>query len=124
MQRTTNHRATSARKATSTRFDPFRLRSLIAEATTDSTDESDEHAGLLSMIREEVSCPFGARVQGEDVECIRFEWPKTGYGLNAVCQTKKGKTRVVDICLLEVCEPLPRGYEWIEAYFAWRDMLS
>src|ERR1700723_2633103 len=90
-----------------------KLRALIDRATSDSIDESDEHAGLLSMIREEVVCPFRARVSGEEVECVRFEWPKNGYGLNAVCKSK-GKTLVVDISMVE----------GIEAYFAWRDLLN
>jgi hypothetical protein len=105
------------------RPDRKKLRALIDQATSDSVDESDEHAGLLSMIREEVTCPFAARVQGEEVECLRFEWPKNGYGLNAVCKTKD-KTRVVDISSLEWVEPRPRGHEWIEAYFAWRDLVG
>lgn len=100
-----------------------KLRALIDQATSDSVDESDEHAGLLSTIREEVVCPFRARVDGEDVECIRFEWPKNGYGLNAVCKAR-GKTLVVDIARVEAVEPLPKGHEWIEAYFAWRDLVS
>jgi hypothetical protein len=98
-----------------------RLRALIDQATGDSQDESDEHAGLLSTIREEVECPFHARLAGEVVECIRFEWPKNGYGLNAVCKSK-GKTDIVDIAKLEWLPPLPKGHEWIEAYFAWRDL--
>jgi hypothetical protein len=100
-----------------------KLRAMIDQATSDSVDESDEHAGLLSMIREEVVCPFRARVEGEEVDCIRFEWPKNGYGLNAVCKAK-GKTLVVDIAKVEGIEPLPKGHEWIEAYFAWRDLLN
>jgi len=100
-----------------------RLRALIDQATSDSVDESDEHAGLLSMIREEVVCPFRARVGDEDVECVRFAWPKNGYGLNAVCKAK-ANTLVVDIAKLECVEPLPKGHEWIEAYFAWRDLLN
>jgi len=76
----------------------------------------------LSMIREEVVCPFLTRIAGEDVECIRFEWPKNGYGLNAVCKSK-AKTCVVDIGMLEWIEPLPKGHEWIDAYFAWRDLI-
>jgi len=103
--------------------DPKRLRALIDQATGDSLDESDEHAGLLSTIREEVVCPFRARLGGEDVECVRLEWPRNGYGLNAVCKSK-GKTQVVDITLLEWLEPRPKGHEWIEAYFAWRDLLG
>jgi hypothetical protein len=103
--------------------DRVKLRALIDQATGDCVDESDEHAGLLSVIREEVACPFPARVAGEDVECIRFEWPKNGYGLNAACKSKS-KTFVVDIGALEWVEPLPKGHEWIEAYFAWRDLLG
>jgi len=103
--------------------DRKKLRALIDQATSDSVDESDEHCGLLSMIREEVVCPFPARIAGEDFECVRFEWPKNGYGLNAVCKSK-AKTRVVDITMLEWIEPLPKGHEWIDAYFAWRDLIG
>jgi len=106
------------------KYDRSKLRALIDEATTDSNDESDEHAGLLGMIREEVACPFRARIQGEDVECTRFEWPKKGYSLNAVCQTRKGKTRIVDISLLEWPDSLPEGHKWIEAYLAWRELMN
>ena len=109
---------------TSVSVDHSRLRALIDEATVDSNDESDEHAGLLGMIREEVSCPFPARIQGEEVECIRFEWPREGYSLNAVCLTKRGKTRVVDISQLERPDSLPEGYKWIEAYLAWRELMD
>ncbi len=108
----------------SVKYDRSKLRALIDEATTDSNDESDEHAGLLGMIREEVACPFQARIQGEDVECTRFEWPKKGYSLNAVCQTRKGKTRIVDISLLEWSDSLPEGHKWIEAYLAWRELMD
>jgi hypothetical protein len=97
------------------------LRAMIDQATRDSLDESDEHAGLLSTIREEVACPFPARLGGEEVECIRLEWPRNGYGLNAVCKSK-GKTQVVDIGRLDWVEPRPKGHEWIEAFFAWRDL--
>jgi len=105
------------------RSERTRLRALIDRATGDSLDESDEHAGLLSTIREEVVCPFPARLAGEDVECVRLEWPKKGYGLNAVCKSS-ARTQVVDISVLEFVQPLPKGHEWIEAFFAWRDLVS
>jgi hypothetical protein len=104
----------------SIKFDHARLRALIDEATFDSNDESDEYAGLLGMIRDEVAYPFCARVQGEDVECIRFERSTKGFGLNAICLGQKSKSRTVNIDNLEWTDPLPRGYEWIEAYLAWR----
>ena len=103
--------------------DDRRLRAMIDRATRDSLDESDEHAGLLSVIREEVACPFVARIDGEDVECIRLDWPHRGYGLNAVCRTHSG-ARVVDISKLELVEPYPRGHDWIDAYLAWRDLVG
>ncbi len=112
--RTGSAAATSGRK---------KLRALIDQATRESSDESEEHAGLLSVIRDEVQCPFTARVENEVVECERLEWPKNGYGLNAVCKSS-GKTRVVDISRLEWVDPLPKGHEWIDAYFAWRDMVK
>ncbi len=107
------------------RPDRTRLRALIDQAISDSVDESDEHAGLLSMIREEVACPFAARVAGEDVECVRFDWRPRGYGLNAVCKCQgNDKIVVVDISKLEWTEPRPQGHEWIEAYFAWLDLIG
>jgi hypothetical protein len=116
--------STTVEKATS-QPDRTKLRALIDQATHDSLDESDEHAGLLSMIREEVACPFHARVDGEDVECVRFDWPQKGYGLKAVCNCKStSKTLVVDISKLEWVEPRPQGHEWIEAYFAWLDLIG
>lgn len=107
----------------STHAERRRVRALIDQATRDSQDESDEHAGLLSTVREEVLCPFRARLGGEEVECIRLEFPKVGYGLNAVCRSR-GKTQVVDISRLEWIEPLPQGHEWIEAYLAWRQLIG
>lgn len=100
-----------------------RLRALIDQATGDSLDESDEHAGLLSTVREEVACPFRARLDGIEVECVRLEWPRNGYGLNAVCKSR-GKIQVVDISKLEWSDPRPRGYQWIEAYLAWRELVG
>jgi hypothetical protein len=57
------------------------------------------------------------------VECVRLEFPRNGYGLNAVCKVE-GKTVIVDISKLEWVEPLPKGHQWIEAYFAWRDLIG
>ena len=123
MNWTTYHDVSDPLTGDSAEHSRSRLKVLIAEATADSVDESDEHTGLLGMIREEVACPFRARLRGEEVECTRFQWPKKGYGLNAVCRTRSGKMRIVDIADLEWAEPRPAGYQWIEAYFAWRSLL-
>ena len=103
--------------------DARRLRALIDQATDDSLDESDEHAGLLGTVREEVACPFLARLDGVEVECIRIESPRVGYGINAVCKSP-GKLHIVDISKLEWTDPRPAGFQWIEAYLAWRDLVG
>jgi hypothetical protein len=124
MSWTMTHSTTGCATKSSDRSDHSRLRALIDEATTDSQDENDEYTGLLSTIRAEVSCPFRARLHGELVDCIRLESPKKGYGLHAICRTVQGKSRIVDIGSLEWVEPLPQGFPWIEAYFAWHDELG
>lgn len=101
---------------------PERLRALIDLATVDCNDETDEHAGLMGMIWEEVICPFPARIDEIEVECLGFQCPRRGYGMNAICRSRKGKTLVVDVGKLTLVAPKPRGFEWIEAYFAWRTM--
>jgi len=100
--------------------DRERLRALIEEATVDCYGEDEQHSGLVTMIEEEVVCPFRAKVIGEEVEVTDFEWPKEGYGLYAVC-TRKGKKHKVDVNSLEWVKPYPEGFQWIEAYLAWRE---
>lgn len=99
-----------------------RLNELIDEATIDCYGEDERHAGLLTMIEENVDVPFRAKVIGEDVTVTGFEWPKSGYGLLAICE-RNGKEHLVDINSLEFVKPRPDGYEWIEAYLSWRGML-
>lgn len=100
--------------------DRARLAALIDEATIDCYGEEEQHTGLLTMIEDNVECPFPAKVIGERVTVTGFEWPKAGYGLFAVCE-RGGRKYQVDINSLEFVRPRPEGYEWIEAYFAWRE---
>jgi len=97
-----------------------RLTALIDEAIIDCYGEDEQHSGLLTMIEENVECPFQAKVIGEKVTVIGFEWPERGYGLFAVCE-RNGRKYQVDINSLEYQKPRPVGYEWIEAYFLWRE---
>ncbi len=100
--------------------DRKRLQTLIQEATVDCYDEEEQQVGLLTMIEENVVCPFRARVIGEEVELTGFEPPKQGTGLFALCQ-RAGRTYRVDVTSLEWIDPKPEGFEWIEAYLAWRE---
>ncbi len=103
--------------------DRERLRALIDEATIDCYGEEEQHAGLLTMIEDNVECPFNAKVIGEKVVVTGFEWPQAGYGLFAVCE-RDGRKYRVDINSLEWIKPRPEGYEWIEAYQAWRELVG
>ncbi len=100
--------------------DRARLAALIDEATIDCYSEEEQHTGLLTMIEDNVECPFQAKVIGEKVVVTGYEWPKAGYGLFAVCE-RDGRKYQVDINSLEFVRPRPEGNEWIEAYFAWRE---
>ena len=103
-----------------TKKDQERLWELIDEATVDCYGEEEQHSGLLTMIEDHVECPFRAKVIGEEVEVTGFEWPEEGYGLFAVCE-RNGRQYQVDINSLERVKPHPEGFEWIEAYLAWRE---
>lgn len=100
--------------------DRERLAALMAEATIDCYGEEEQYTGLLTMIEDNVECPFRAKVIGGEVVVTGFEWPKAGHGLFAVCE-RNGREHQVDINSLEFVRPRPEGYEWIEAYFAWRE---
>ena len=103
----------------SKRINRARLDGLIAEATVDCYGQDEEHTALLSMIEDHVVCPFRAKLIGETVKVTRFEWPKSGYGLIAVCR-RKGRAYRADINGLEWTEPFPEGFEWILTYQEWR----
>ena len=100
------------------RTDPERLEELIEEATIDCYDENEQHSGLLTIIGDEVVFPFKANVMGDVVQITEMKWPDYGYGLQFTCE-KNGATYEIDVSSIEWLEPLPEGFEWIEAYLSW-----
>lgn len=96
-----------------------RLRALIEEATIDCYGEEEQMTGLWTMIEENVICPFKARVVGEVVTVTGFSWPSGKCDFMAICK-RKGQRYEIDLSSLEWSEPRPEGFEWIEAYVAWR----
>jgi hypothetical protein len=102
--------------------DRERLRALIEEATVDCYGEEEQLQGLLTMVEDNVVCPFTAKVLGETVEVTALESPSSGTALMAVCQYK-GKEYRIDVNSLEWPKAKPKGYEWLEAYQAWLDHL-
>jgi hypothetical protein len=49
-----------------------KLDRLIEEATVDAYDESEQAIGFLTMMQDNMPCPFPARVVGELVEVDHF----------------------------------------------------
>ncbi len=97
-----------------------RLQALIQEATVDCYDEEEQQTGFMTMLEDNVICPFQARVVGEPVQVTGFEPAERGRGLFATC-TRGGKTYRVDLRSVEWIEPHPEGFEWVEAYLAWSE---
>jgi hypothetical protein len=106
-----------------TEKDRDRLGALIQEATVDCYGPEEQVTGLLCMIDESVVFPFRAKVIGEAVEVLKFDCSRNGDSLDAICK-RKGKEHRVDVSSLEWIEPHTEGFEWIEAYLAWREWNS
>jgi hypothetical protein len=100
------------------RTDKSQLNELIDEATVDCYGDEEERTALLTMIEERVICPFRAKIIGETIEVTGFVWPRSGYGMFAMCRCK-GRAYRVDVNTLEWLEPFPEGFEWIAAYQKW-----
>jgi hypothetical protein len=103
--------------------DKERLRALIEEATADCYTQEEEHVGVMTTVVDNVVCPFKARVIGEEVEVMELHDSKVGPGVDALCRYK-GKDYRIDIFSLEWPKEKPEGYEWVEAYRAWRTGLA
>ena len=92
------------------------LEALIAEATVDAYNASEQEGGFHAMLEERMPTPFAARVIGRSVEVDGFDMGD--HGVIAVVRDGRGTHRV-HVLDLEFDEPTPPGLEWIEAYRRW-----
>jgi len=95
-----------------------RLRRLIEEGLVDCYGEDEQHGAFLVMLEEHVACPFKARIVGEEVEVLGFDWNDTGREIMAVCR-RKGRRYRVGVTALEWTGRPPTGAVWFDAYRAW-----
>lgn len=98
-----------------------RLRKMIAEAIADAHDEEEEAMGFTGMIQQKVSCPFAARIAGEEVWIPGFVEGE-GNDLMALCE-RNGREHRVPLQAIEWAGKPPKGSGWIEAYRLWRRRL-
>lgn len=116
-----NGPAVRPRKVALPKMDKRKLDRLIEEATVDAYDESEQAAGFLTMIEDNMSCPFPARVVGELVEVEGFDSKGRNTVIYAICRRSR-KKYLVEVTTLEWEGKPPKGAEWIEAYKAWNQI--
>jgi hypothetical protein len=114
-------------KATKTRtkpwtdnLDPDAIQAALEDAVVDAYDDDEQHAGLLTMVENELKFPFRARVLGEEVVVVGFEWPERDeFGLDLLCE-RKGVQQRVEARSVELLKPYPAGHLYLAAYLEWK----
>jgi len=93
------------------------LDKLIAEATVDCYNESEEITSIFTMLEENLVVPFSTTLLGVEVTVERIDLNDADE-IVAVC--KRGRERLrVPVIDLPLPEPKPKGAEWIDAYRRW-----
>jgi hypothetical protein len=99
------------------RISPARLDALIEEAIVDAYGESEQAIGFHATIEQHLALPFEAVVLGVAVIVKKVDVAEGGH---IVAIFHRGRERqAIPILELPVPDPLPSGWEWIEAYRRW-----
>jgi hypothetical protein len=93
------------------------LDNLIAEATVDCHNESEEVTGIFTMMDENLAGPFKTTILGMEVMVKEMDLNQADE-IVAVCRRGRDRQRV-PVLDLPLPEPRPRGAEWIDAYRRW-----
>jgi uncharacterized Zn finger protein len=94
-----------------------RLEQLIADATVDCFNESEECTGLFTMIEENLDIPFVTTVLGIAVTVTAIDITDSDQ-IVAVCRRGRDLLRVA-LLELPMPDPRPGGAEWVDAYRHW-----
>ena len=100
-----------------TRLSKTRLDELVAEAIVDCYNESEQAAGLYTMIEDNLAFPFPTTVLGVAVTVERVQLTPRDE-IVAVCR-RAGIRQTVPLLDLPLPSPRPAGSEWIAAYRHW-----
>ncbi|MFT3775389.1 MAG: calcium-binding protein [Minicystis sp.] len=110
--------ATSSRSSAPKKIGKARLRELIEEATVDAYGESEQQTGFLTMIQEHLSVPFETMVLGVPVRVTKVD-SNDADEIVAICR-RGALVQRIPVLDLPLPDPLPEGFEWIEAYRAFK----
>lgn len=99
------------------RISPARLDALMEEAVVDAYNESEQAVGFRATIEQHLALPFETVVLGVSVTVKTVDVAESGH-IVAICH--RGRERqAIPILELPLPDPLPSGWEWIEAYRRW-----
>ena len=84
---------------------------LIADATIDAYDESEQRMGFYTMIMDHLSVPFETTILGVPVVVESLEISATEH-LVAICR-RGVKQQKIGILELPLPKPAPQGAEWV-----------
>ncbi len=99
------------------RLSKARLEELVEEAIVDCYNESEQAAGLYTMIEDNLALPFTTTVLGVPVTVERVQLTLRDE-IVAVCR-RAGIRQTVPLLDLPLPSPQPAGSEWIAAYRHW-----
>jgi uncharacterized Zn finger protein len=94
-----------------------RLEQLIADATVDCDNESEERTSLFEMLAEHLEIPFATTVLGVAVTVTAVELTASDE-IVAICRRGRNLLRVA-LLELPMPDPRPTGAEWVDAYRQW-----
>jgi hypothetical protein len=95
-----------------------RPKALIAEATVDCYNESEQFGGIFTMMEENLTLPFKTKILGVEVIVEKLD-STAAEEIVAVCRHERIRQRI-PILDLPLPRPRPAGAEWIDAYRLWR----
>jgi hypothetical protein len=93
------------------------LDKLIEEATIDTYGEYEQRVGFYTLLDDNLSFPFPARVVGSPVTVLGLDMKDEEHILAQV--RRSSREYAVDILDLEIDGKKVRGSEWIAAYRKW-----
>ena len=93
------------------------LDELIEQAIVDCCNDSEQVTGLFTMIEEQLGLPFQTIVLGVPVTVARVHVTTTDE-IVAICTRGRNRQTIPDLDL-PLPDPVPDGWEWIEAYRRW-----
>ena len=93
------------------------LDDMIAEATVDCYNESEQACGLYAMIEDNLAMPFSTAVLGVNVIVERVDLTEADEIVVVCCCGRKRQR--IPILDLPLPNPEPSGSDWIEAYRRW-----